>query len=211
MTLPGWISETLVMKIISTLVLIFLVMGMRALIVKQIKSRNHLPPMIRRQRIVRMRNITLFLIFTIVVVIWIEQLRTIAAAAVVIAAAIVIATKEFLLNIVGYFYRSSAKFFTIGDRIEITGIRGDVIDQNLLGITLLEIGPGMKSHQYTGLTIHVPNSLFLANTTKNETNLWSDYVYHLILRVPVPVRKRGRLEQEITRRYLERISAVTPS
>ena len=40
----------------------------------------------------------------------------------------------------------------------------------------------IKSHQYTGLTIHIPNSLFLANTIKNETNLWSDYVYHLILR-----------------------------
>jgi small-conductance mechanosensitive channel len=212
----------------------------------------------------------LLLIVTVIVVIWIEQLRTIAAAAVVIAAAIVIATKEFLLNIVGYFYRSTAKFFTIGDRIEIDGIRGDVIDQNLMGITLLEIGPGAKTHQYTGLTAHIPNSLFFANTVKNETNLWSDYVFHLmtipiqaddnwktkenalldaareicspymedarramstqafqhsleepsidprvqvqvtgadqyllILRIPVPVGKRGRMEQEITRRYLE--------
>ena len=121
-----------------------------------------------------------------------------------------------------------------------------------------------------GITAHIPNSLFLANTVKNETNLWNDYVFHLmtipiqaddnwktkekgllnaareicspymedarramstqafqhsleepsidprvqvqvtgadqyllILRIPVPVRKRGRMEQEITRRYLE--------
>lgn len=270
MNLPGWMNETLIMRTISTLLLVAMVLALRAIAVRRIKARDNVPPMIRRQHIVRLRNITLFLILTVIVVIWIEQLRTIAAAAVVIAAAIVIATKEFLLNIVGYFYCSTAKFFTIGDRIEINGIRGDVIDQNLMGITLLEIGPGTKTHQYTGLNIHVPNSLFLANTLKNETNLWSEYVFHLmtipipadenwhtkekalldaaleicsphmenarramntqayqhsleepsidpkvqvqiiepdqyllILRIPVPVGKRGRLEQEITHRYLE--------
>ena len=188
MNLPGWISETFVMRTISTIVLVGLVLGLRAWAVRRIKARENLRPMIRRQHIVRLRNITLFFIFTVVVVIWIEQLRTIAAAAVVIAAAIVIATKEFLLNIVGYFYRSTAKFFTIGDRIEIEGIRGDVIDQNLMAITLLEIGPGTKTHQYTGLTVQIPNSLFLANTVKNETNLWSDYVFHLMT---IPIQADG--------------------
>ena len=199
MNLPIWISETLVMRTISTLVLVAVVLGLRSLAVRRIKARDNLPPLIRRQHIVRLRNITLFLIFTVIVVIWIEQLRTIAAAAVVFAAAIVIATKEFLLNIVGYFYRSTAKFFAIGDRIDIDGIRGDVIDQNLMGITLLEIGPGTRSHQYTGLTVHIPNSLFLANTVKNETSFWSKYVFHLMT-IPIqadenwPTKEKALLE-----------------
>ena len=125
-------------------------------------------------------NVTIFLIFGILVVVWLEQLRTIAASIVVIAAAIVIATKEFLLNVVGFFYRTTAKFVSVGDRIEVDGIRGDVIDQSLMGITLLEIGPGDKTHQYTGLTIYLPNSLFLSATVKNETFLWSDFVFHLM-------------------------------
>ena len=257
-------------KFMSTTILIIGVLILRKYIVLWIKKKDSLIPTYKRQWIVRIRNITIFLIFGILIIVWLEQLRTIAASIVVIAAAIVIATKEFLLNVVGFFYQKTAKFVSVGDRIELGGIRGDVIDENLMGVTMLEIGPGEKTHQYTGLTTFLPNALFLSTTVKNETFLWDDYVfhlmtipikagsqwqtaekalllaavevsnpyinnakntmkaqalqqnleepkteprvqikiiepdvYHLILRVPVPSRKRARLEQDITRRYLE--------
>lgn len=263
-------------KLLSTTILIVAVLFIRKYIVHWIKNKETFLPTFKRQWIVRVRNITIFLIFGILVVVWLEQLRTLAASIVVIAAAIVIATKEFLLNVVGFFYRTTAKFVTVGDRIELNDIRGDVIDQNLMGITLLEIGPGAKTHQYTGLTIYLPNSLFLSETVKNETFLWGDYVfhlmtipikseaqwqkaekmllkaaqdicapymeeahkimktqalqqnleepkieprvqiqivdperYHLVLRVPVPARKRARLEQKITRHYLQLMDDMT--
>lgn len=171
-------------KMVSTTILIVAVMILRKYVVHWIKTKEAFLPTFKRQWIVRVRNITIFVIFGLLVVVWLEQLRTIAASIVVIAAAIVIATKEFLLNVVGFFYRSTAKFVNVGDRIEVDGIRGDVIDQNLMGITLLEIGPGDKTHQYTGLTIYLPNSLFLSATIKSETFLWSDYVFHLMT-VPI--------------------------
>ncbi len=275
MNVQEFLSGPIVYKLISTVILIIFVLFLRRSVVTWINNKENFLPTLKRQWIVRVRNITIFLIFGILFIVWLEQLRTIAASIVVIAAAIVIATKEFLLNIVGFFYRTTAKFVSVGDRIDIEGIRGDVIDQNLMGITLLEVGPGEKTHQYTGLTIFLPNSLFLQTTTKNETFLWSDYVFHLIsipikadsnwreaedallkaavdvsgpyldearktmksqalqqnleepnaepriqiqitepeaynliLRVPVPARKRARLEQEITRRYLELIQAA---
>jgi small-conductance mechanosensitive channel len=219
---------------------------------------------------VRIRNIALFLMMAIVFVIWLEQLRHVAATVVVIAAAIVIALKEFLLNIVGYFYRTAFKYIEVGDRIEVGEHRGDVIDQNMMGITLLEVGPNERTHQYTGLSVFLPNSLFLNTPVKNENYMWKSFVFHLItvpikaddqweaaekallqaaeevcapylpkarqtmasqavqqsletptieprvqiqlsdpdsyqlvLRLPVPSRKRGRIEQEIARRYLE--------
>jgi small-conductance mechanosensitive channel len=237
-------------------------------VVRKIMARD-MHPTQRRQLIVRIRNVALFLMLAIVFVIWLEQLRNIAATVVVIAAAIVIALKEFLLNIVGYIYRTSYKYIDVGDRIEIGAIRGDVIDQNMMGITLLEIGPNERTHQYTGLSVFVPNSLFLSAPVKNENFMWKDYVFHLVtvpipaeanwsvaekallqaatevcapylskareamstqamkqsleeptieprvqiqivepdtyqlvLRLPVPSRKRGRIEQQITRRYL---------
>ncbi len=270
MNLQAFLVGSFATKLVSTTVLIIIVLIIRKYIVLGIKNKETFPPTFKRQWIVRVRNITIFLIFGILVVVWLEQLRTIAASIVVIAAAIVIATKEFLLNVVGFFYRTTTKFVTVGDRIEVNGIRGDVIDQNLMGMTLLEIGPGEKTHQYTGLTIYLPNSLFLSATVKNETFLWSDYVFHLmtipikaegpwekaekallqaardvsrpyidkagkvmkaqalhqnleepsieprvqiqiaeperfnlVLRVTVPTRKRARLEQDITRRYLQ--------
>ena len=168
-------------KLLSTTILIIGVLFLRKHIVLWIKSRESLTPTHKRQWIVRIRNITIFLILGILIVVWLEQLRTIAASIVVIAAAIVIATKEFLLNVVGFFYQKTAKFVSVGDRIDLGGgIRGDVIDENLMGITMLEIGPGEKTHQYTGLTTFLPNALFLSASVKNETFLWSDYVFHLM-------------------------------
>lgn len=264
----SFLNHSHVSKLISTMVLLAVVLVLRAVVVRKIMARD-MHPTQRRQLIVRIRNVALFLMLAIVFVIWLEQLRNIAATVVVIAAAIVIALKEFLLNIVGYIYRTSYKYIDVGDRIEIGAIRGDVIDQNMMGITLLEIGPNERTHQYTGLSVFVPNSLFLSAPVKNENFMWKDYVfylvtvpipaeanwsvaekallqaatevcapylskareamssqamkqsleeptieprvqiqivepdtYQLVLRLPVPSRKRGRIEQQITRRYL---------
>ena len=175
-----WLTGFIANKLLSTTILTVAVLMIRKYVVHWIKGKETFLPTFKRQWIVSVRNITIFLIIGIMVVVWLEQLRTIAASIVVIAAAIVIATKEFLLNVVGFFYRTTAKFVSVGDRIEVDGIRGDVIDQSLMGITLLEIGPGDKTHQYTGLSIFLPNSLFLSETVKNETFLWSDYVFHLM-------------------------------
>ena len=270
MKLQEVLLSSLSTKLLSTTILIIAVLIVQKYVLRWINNKESFLPTYKRQWIVRLRNITIFMIFGILVVVWLEQLRTIAASIVVIAAAIVLATKKVLLNIVGFFYRTTSKFVTIGDRIEIEGIRGDVIDQNLMGITMLEIGPGDKTHQYTGLTIFLPNSLFLSAKIKNETSLWGDYVFHLmtvpikadlqweeaekallqaandvskpyiekadevmkaqalqqnldvpnieprvqvqiaeqdqynlILRITIPTRKRAKLEQDITRRYLQ--------
>lgn len=274
----SFINHSHVSKLISTMVLLAVVLVLRSVVVRKIMARD-MQPTQRRQLIVRIRNVALFLMLAIVFVIWLEQLRNIAATVVVIAAAIVIAFKEFLLNIVGYIYRTTYKYIDVGDRIEIGNIRGDVIDQNMMGITLLEIGPNERTHQYTGLSVFVPNSLFLSAPVKNENFMWKDYVFHLVtvpiladanwaaaekallqaaaevcapylskarqamssqamkqsleeptieprvqiqilepdtyqlvLRLPVPSRKRGRIEQQITRRYLMlRDAAATES
>lgn len=257
-------------RLLSTVVLIVITLGIRGIIVRNLARQEELDANIRRRWIVTVRNATILMVVAIVVVIWLEQLRAVAATIVVVAAAIVVATKEFLLNILGYIYQSSTKFVAIGDRIEMDNIRGDVIDQGLLGLTLMEIGSGEKTHQYTGLTVHVPNSKYLTATIKNETRMWGNYVFHLItipvsrnetwdtaeqallrageesckpyletarhymtsmarhqslepptveprvhvqvaapdrlnlvLRIPVPTRQRGRLEREVTHRYLK--------
>ena len=150
MSLQYWLTGYVTHKLSSTIILIVTVLIIRKYVVHWVKSKETFLPKLKRQWIVHIRNITIFLILGILVVVWLEQLRTIAASIVVIAAAIVIATKEFLLNVVGFFYRTTAKFVSVGDRIEVDGIRRNVIDQSLMGNTLLEVGPGDRTHQYTG-------------------------------------------------------------
>lgn len=94
-----------------------------------------------------------------------------------VAVALVLATKELIMCVMGRVFKAQANLFSVGDRIEINGIRGDVIDKGILGTKILEVGPGNITHQYTGRSIVIPNSLFLSNVTMNESFL-EDYVLH---------------------------------
>ena len=112
------------------------------------------------------------------IMIWANPLRTLAVSFIALAVAVVIATKELILCVSGAVVRAVSKSYAVGDRIEIAGKRGDVVDQNLFTTTLLEIGPGQSSHQYTGRAIVIPNSLLLNTPLINET-FTHDYVLHV--------------------------------
>ena len=58
------------------------------------------------------------------IAIWAQELRTLALSFVAIAAAIVVATKELLMCLSGTLLRSSSRNVSLGDRVEIAGVRG---------------------------------------------------------------------------------------
>jgi len=92
----------------------------------------------------------------------------------------VIATKELILCFSGSIFRLSAKAFGIGDWIEIDGIRGEVLSQNLFSTTVHQVGPRESSHQNTGRAVIIPNSLFLSHPITNES--WEgDFIRHEVL------------------------------
>lgn len=130
---------------------------------------------------VRTRNISLLLAFFGLMTIWATELQTFAISAVAFAAALVVATKELIMCVSGGVMRMTSEGFSIGDRIEISGHRGEVINLGFLTTTLLEIGPGS---QRTGRAIMLPNSIFITAPLINET-FTDAYVLHMF---QVPVR-----------------------
>lgn len=128
----------------------------------------------------QIRTVTALTILGGLVLIWATELRTMALSLAAIAVAIVVGTKEMLLCVMGSIVRTTSRAFSIGDRIEIEGVRGDVIDHGLFTTTILEIGPG---HLWTGRAVTLPNALFLSGNVVNESFAQS-YVLHII-RVPV--------------------------
>lgn len=132
---------------------------------------------VRRRWLVMSRNLIVLVGLMMLVVIWAEQLRTLALSVVAFAAAIILSAKELLMCLTGGILRSSTAMFGIGDRIEVKKLRGDVIDVTLLTTTVLEIGPDQLSHQHTGRVVVLPNSVFLSEPVVNETYT-EDYVLH---------------------------------
>ncbi len=80
-----------------------------------------------------------------------------------LAAAITIALADVVRSLAGWIYVSSRRGVEIGSRVEVEGIKGDVIDIGLLKTTMLEVGePLVHALQSTGRIVTVPNSLFLS-------------------------------------------------
>ena len=160
---------------VSVAILILIVAG-RRVAVRTFES-SGLPPERRNRFLVQSRNVAIALYLASVVVLWAEQLQTVALSLAALAAALVIATKELILCVSGTFLRISAQTFRLGDRIEISGIRGDVIDIGPLTTTLLEVGPEPSIHKLTGRAVVIPNSLFLTAPVVNET-FTEEFVLH---------------------------------
>ena len=170
-------SGTLPRLLISTAVLVITVVVLHRLASGYIR-RNVEAPDLRRRWLVRTRNGLVLLLLLGLIMVWGEELRTIALSIVAIAVAFVVATKELILCITGTILKVVTRPFNIGDRIQIKELRGDVIDQNLLTTTILEVGPGKITHQRTGRMIVIPNAMFLSEPVINESYT-HDYILHV--------------------------------
>ncbi|MDT7524735.1 mechanosensitive ion channel family protein [Pseudidiomarina sp. GXY010] len=204
--------------LIATLILVSAILLVRAILAKFIRKSVSTTEL-RRRWLVQTRNGLLLLMMLGLMLIWAEELRTLALGIVAIAVAFVVATKELIMCLTGSLVKSGSSSFSIGDRIQIKDFRGDVIDQNLLATTLLEVGPGKHSHQRTGRMIAIPNSLFVSEPIINESYT-HDFVLH-VFTVPFKREDNWRAAQaaflesanrhcadilEFARRYMQRMS-----
>lgn len=151
-------------------------------------------PESQRRWLVMIRNVAGLLFLLCLVVVWAAQLRTLALSVVGFAVAIVLVTKEWIMCATGSFIRSSSGAVRIGDRIELKGLRGEVIDLSMLTTKILEIGPERASQQMTGRILVIPNSIFLTETIFNE-NLTSMYGVHSLI-VPLPAEADWRKAEQ---------------
>ncbi|MDP2380581.1 MAG: mechanosensitive ion channel, partial [Pseudohongiella sp.] len=142
------LSDSMISLITSSVILIVTVLALRALLGRFIR-RSVASTELRRKWMVQSRNGLLLLLMLGLVLIWGEELRTLALSIVAIAVAFVVATKELILCVIGTLLKTVSNSFNLGDRIQVKDFRGDVIDQNLLATTIMEVGPGKITHQRT--------------------------------------------------------------
>ena len=105
----------------------------------------------------------------VVILIWKEQIKSLITLISFVSAAVTIALREIIFNFFAGIYINAKKIFDIEDRIEIKGIKGDVITMHSLGFEMLEIADGNEYEQSTGKIVHIPNSAVFSEPTKNFT------------------------------------------
>lgn len=125
--------------------------------------------------------------------IWFDDPGRLASFMGLLAAGLAFAAQNLVLSIAGYVVIVFGKLFDLGHRIELGGVRGDVLDIGLVKTTIMEMGvPAalfpdphhwVAARQYTGRVVSVVNAEIFRqpvfNYTANFNLLWEE------LRVPL--------------------------
>lgn len=182
MELNKLVRDPLVQSLFASVLCLVVVAVARSLALRAL-TRGDLSSEARAMWRAQVRNATVVAVLMGLTIIWAEELRTAAISIVAIAAALVIGTKELIMCLLGGILRASGHGFKIGDRIEVSGVRGDVADVGPLTTSLLEVGPTAATSARTGRVVTLPNSVFLSEKVFNMTQSHA-YVFH-VLRVPL--------------------------
>ncbi|MBB5210430.1 mechanosensitive ion channel [Microbulbifer hydrolyticus] len=145
----------------------------------QMFRRSSWPRQDIRRRVHMVHNFTNLFIVIGLFAIWVSELRDFALSIAAFSVAIVIALRDVVACLVGGLYQASMRSFTIGDWVRIGDQFGEVIDNNWLSTTLLEIDPHGLGDGYTGTTLFVPNNVFFTQPVKN-LNFMRRYIEHTI-------------------------------
>jgi len=96
-----------------------------------------------------------------------------------LTAGITITLQELILSIAGSFYIFFVKVYQPGDRIEINGIKGDVIDIDSIYTTMMEIGEWVTSDNYTGRIVKLSNAFVFKGPVYNYSRdfhfVWDEF------------------------------------
>jgi small-conductance mechanosensitive channel len=131
----------------------------------------------------RARKAVTYVATAIVVVslvfIWLPFFDDLATFLGLLSAGLAIALADVFLNLAGWVYIVFRRPFRVGDRIEIGGEAGDVVDIRAFRFTLLEVRNWVDADQSTGRIIHVPNGRLFREAMANFTEGFH-YIWHEI-------------------------------
>jgi len=159
-------SDKLLAHVIASVALLVLLALVRFAVLRTLRSADWKDDAARVRTQQQVGRTSILALALGLIVIWAPELHAFALSAVALAAAAVLATKELIMCLSGAVLRATSGAYDLGDRIELDGLRGDVIRVGLLSTTILEVE---RSHQRTGRTLVLPNSLLLSRAVANET------------------------------------------
>lgn len=111
--------------------------------------------------------------------IWVDAFDSLPTYLGLVSAGIAIGLSDLLKNMAGWLYILVRRPFRIGDRIEVAGTQGDVVDVRLFRFSLMEVGNWVHADQSTGRLVHVPNGIVFTTPVANYTEGF-EYIWHEI-------------------------------
>jgi small-conductance mechanosensitive channel len=117
---------------------------------------------------------------TALLAVWIEETPILLVSYGLILAGIAVALQDLFKNFMGGIIIFTTGFYNVGDRVDIGGKLGDIVDIGIMYTTLLETKGWLEGEQPTGRLTSVPNGQILSqavnNYTKDFSFVWDELV-----------------------------------
>jgi small-conductance mechanosensitive channel len=132
-----------------------------------------------RYSINKVAFIVSFVVFLVILTkIWVEETQVLFISYGIIAAGLAIALQDYFRNFTGGIMITVGGIYRVGDRVEIGGVYGDIMDIGIMTTTLMEIKGWVHADQPTGRISVVPNALVITgpvhNYTRDHSFIWDE-------------------------------------
>jgi small-conductance mechanosensitive channel len=120
---------------------------------------------------------TVALLLLVLVSIWFDDPARLATGIGLVSAGLAFALQKVVTSVAGYFVIIRGEVFSVGERITMGGVRGDVISLGFLKTTIMEMGDPtaeagnvwVRGRQYTGRIVTVTNDKIFEEPVYNAT------------------------------------------
>ncbi len=172
------VAPNLQTKLFSTFIILFIGWLLQRLIIRLLIDKfDDIKIRYQWKKIIKYIVVT----FTIILLIrtWFGAFDSIGTYFGLLSAGLAIAFQDLLVNLAGWVFILIRKPFSVGDRIEVNGVIGDVIDVRIFQFSVIEIGNWVDADQSTGRIIHIPNGTVFKTHQANYTAGF-EYIWHEI-------------------------------
>jgi len=152
----------------------------------------------RRHQFLLLRRIVLWIaIAGVVAFAFASELGSVVTFAGLLTAGVAVALQSVILSIAGYFFLIGRYGVRVGDRVQIAGVRGEVVDIGLVRLHLMELGSG-DSPAPSGRVVAFPNSVvFQSGSGLFKQIPGTDFAWHEIAFTLSPESDHAAVEQRV--------------
>lgn len=166
---------------------------------------RYIPDVRRRYQFLLIRRIVLWcLVAIIIATAFASELGAITTFAGLMTAGIAVALQNVILSIAGYFFLIGKYGVRVGDRVNIAGVTGDVVDIGLVRLQLMEITGG-PAPLPTGRVVAFSNSVvFQSNSGMFKQIPGTNFLWH---EITLTLDSKGNYRQ-VEQRMMEAVNKV---
>jgi small-conductance mechanosensitive channel len=136
-----------------------------------------------------------FVVILFLAIVFKDRLGGLTVALGVAGAGVAFALQEVIVSVAGWVAIVFGNYYSTGDRVQLGGIKGDVIDIGVFRTTIMEMEEWIKADQYTGRMVRIANSFVFKEPVFNYSSdfpfIWDE------IKVPVTHTSDYALAREI--------------